>query len=411
MYNNENLDNINGGEMIYMNRKAKYEQLLLGDETKVFGEEYKEISNILEDVYMKSDISSHEDDVLANNKKVLVIFYVHNNEFVEKDINSIFTQTHTNIVLLTILDNCNEVISNRVMQYRQFTKNNMIVFRTKNNNKGKIGAINQAFDLIIEADYNYDYALIMIKAELDREAIRNGVRFLASNFEYGAVFSDTQIMKTEKRRLLWHLQNIEFSTKETRNKVNGIIENKIFSLYKRDVINDMYNEKGHLFDTKSYSYETILEIKKLKYKAKISNSIKTYLKPELSLKSLFMRKIVMLKESISVLNKKGFTKQTIGDISNHILFVLMFILQIFLLISASFIGKIPLLFAISIILILSFIDSVLNIRRIIHKNKITYLLMLTPIPILYSWFNVFALISGYLYSLREIVDNEIEKEG
>lgn len=411
MYNNENLDNINGGEMIYMNRKTKYEQLLLGDETKVFGEEYKEISNILEDVYMKSDISSHEDDVLANNKKVLVIFYVHNNEFVEKDINSIFTQTHTNIVLLTILDNCNEVISNRVMQYRQFTKNNMIVFRTKNNNKGKIGAINQAFDLIIEADYNYDYALIMIKAELDREAIRNGVRFLASNFEYGAVFSDTQIMKTEKRRLLWHLQNIEFSTKETRNKVNGIIENKIFSLYKRDVINDMYNEKGHLFDTKSYSYETILEIKKLKYKAKISNSIKTYLKPELSLKSLFMRKIVMLKESISVLNKKGFTKQTIGDISNHILFVLMFILQIFLLISASFIGKIPLLFAISIILILSFIDSVLNIRRIIHKNKITYLLMLTPIPILYSWFNVFALISGYLYSLREIVDNEIEKEG
>jgi hypothetical protein len=382
---------------IYKNRKTKYESLLLNDDTKVF-ENYGSFSkNVLEDVYNKVNSTSKEDDIFVNNKKVLIMLYIDNsNNFVEKDINAIFTQTHVNITLLVILDNCNEDIVKRVMQYRRSTNNNMIIYKARNNNEGREGAINQAFDLIIQAKYEYDYAL-MIKSNiiLDKNVVKNSIRFLANNINYGVMCNNSSILKLQKRNILWHLQNIEYSSQDR------VVENIEFVMYRKKVIDKIY-ERGYIYNSafsKNADYELSLEAQKNNYKIKI-DSTKIYSKVETSLKTLFINKIKILNENISALRKHKY-KYASKDFNKHILFILTFILQLFLIVNSAIVGKVPLLFAVSIILVLSLLDSLFSIRKIQHKNKVTYFILITLIlPLLYFYFNIFVLICGYFYNLK-----------
>jgi hypothetical protein len=381
---------------IYENRKTKYENLLLKDDTKVF-ENYGSFSkNVLEDVYNKVNSTSKEDDVIVNNKKVLVMFYIHNNKEVERDINAIFTQTHVNITLLAILDNCNEEVISKVMQYRQDTKKNMIVYKTRSNENGREGAINQAFDLIIQAKYEYDYAL-MIKSNiiLDKNVVKNSIRFLANNINYGVMCNNSSILKLQKRNILWHLQNIEYSSQDR------VAENIEFIMYRKKVIDKVY-KRGYIYNSafsKNADYELSLEAQKNNYKIKI-DSTKIYSKVETSLKALFINKVKILNENISALRKHKY-KYASKDFNKHILFILTFILQLFLIVNSAIVGKEPLLFAVSIILALSLLDSLFSIKKIQHKSKVTYFILITSVlPLLYFYFNVFTLIFSYFYNLK-----------
>ena len=210
-----------------------------------------------------------------------------------------------------------------------------------------------------------------------------------------------------KRNLLWHLPNIEYGAfdserNETKTKIK--VCHGMFSLYRKETLDEIY-KRGFLYDIKNITedYEITLELKKLKYKVSTDFSIKAYTEVPSTLKELFIQRVRWLKGGIDALKKHGYKKYTSSDINSHILFVFIFILQIFLIINSILVGKLAISYVTYVILTLSFIDSMLRLKYITHKNKVTYLIAFTAIlPILYSWFNIFTLLCSYICSLFRI---------
>ncbi|MFA5732812.1 MAG: hypothetical protein WC934_12535, partial [Acidithiobacillus sp.] len=95
--------------------------------------------------------------------KVLVMMRIKDNSDVAKDIYSVFTQSHQNVVLLTVIDkNCSEELENQVKNIRKVINRNMIIYKAKSDNP-----FLETYNLLKDAGYEYDY-LVKLEKGLNR---------------------------------------------------------------------------------------------------------------------------------------------------------------------------------------------------------------------------------------------------
>lgn len=336
--------------------------------------------------------------------KVTVILPAHNEERTINDtINSLRQQSYDGqIEIIAVLDNCTDSTEDICKSHGD----NVMIFKTINNRHKKAGALNQVFTESIKTMGNY---ILTMDADtiVHKEAIENGVKFLLSNGDHGAVCSKAGILDDKDRNLLWHLQNVEyaaFDSERIETNKNIKVAHGMFTLYRKSSIIDVINQRGTLFDLTSITedYELTLMLKKLGYKISSNVNMKAWTEVPLKLKELWIQRVRWLTGGVDALFKHGWAKYTKRDILSHLLFIFIFIIQLYLLI-ASIIqkGNIANIKIIIFILLLSFIDAVLRLKYLSHKYLKTYLMVFLIAPfIIYAWFNIATLIVSYVTYIK-----------
>jgi cellulose synthase/poly-beta-1,6-N-acetylglucosamine synthase-like glycosyltransferase len=333
-------------------------------------------------------------------KKVTIILPAHNEEKIIKDsINSLLNQSYCNLEIITVLDNCTdntELIINSNFEDETSVK----IFKTVNNRNKKSGALNQLFNYYF--DNMGEYILIMdADTVLDKNAVAEGVKFLDKYIKYGVVCSKAGVIEPKKKTFMWHIQNIEYGQFDTdRIETQGfcMVAHGMFSMYKKEVLKKV-KVRSCIYDENCITedYELTLAVKSLGYKIGNNLKIKAYTDVPMTLKEYWIQRIRWMTGGLNALSKYSFNRYTYKDKIGHLLFLILFSLQLFLVTSAIITKTNLFGFGIIVILSLSLINSLLRYKYATLKNRFTLFFVIILIPdIFLSWIQTMIMIKSWI---------------
>ncbi len=336
-------------------------------------------------------------------KKVTIILPAHNEEkIIKNSLNSLLSQNYWNIEIITVIDNCTdkteEIINNSFED-----ETNVKIFKTVNNKNKKAGALNQLFNYYF--DNMGEYILIMdADTVLDKNAVAEGVKFLDKYYSNGAVCSIAGVLNN-KDNLLCYLQNIEYGLSDSshiEDKNNIFCCRGMFSLYRKQALNQIKENRGFIFDNRSLTedYELTLELKKYKWKISSSKDIKAYTDVPTNIKDLFIQRERWTTGGLIDLVKHKYKKHTKNDYLSTSLYILIVMLQTILFISLVNTNFSFNYYFLAFNILVSIINNLVRMKYIQSKDLKTYLILFTIIPqIIYFYFDMIV----FIISLKNVL--------
>jgi len=337
---------------------------------------------------------------------VTIVLPAHNEEKIIKDsIQSLLNQSYWDIEIIAVLDNCNDN-TEKIINDNFESNMNVKVFKTVNNKNKKSGALNQLFNYYFD---NMGEHILIMDADtvLDKFAVAEGVKFLNNNNDYGVVCSKAGIIEPGKKTFMWHIQNIEYGQFDTdRIETQGfcMVAHGMFSMYKKEVLEKVKIRKC-IYDEKCITedYELTLAVKSLGYKVGNNLKIKAYTDVPMNLKEYWTQRIRWMTGGLNALSKYTFNKHTYKDKLGHVLFLILFFLQLFLIASAVINKVSPIGWGVIIIIFISLINSLVRYKYATIKNKFTLLFVVMLIPdIFLSWIQTLIMIKAYINHILKI---------
>ncbi|MEN8907659.1 MAG: glycosyltransferase family 2 protein [Clostridiales bacterium] len=334
---------------------------------------------------------------------ISVIIPSHNEEkIIDETIKSILNQSYRPDSVIVCLDNCNDRTKEIALGY------DVEIFETFNNKDKKAGAINQIFE-----NRTFEKYVLIMDADtvLDKNVISEGIEFLEKNPDHAAVCSRAGIIKPEfknlSEKILWQIQHIEYSmfdSERIETRGNIKVSHGMCTIYRTKALNEIVFQRGivYLNDCLTEDYELTLSLKKNGWKISTNLKMKAWTDVPLNIKELWKQRYRWLLGGIDSLKLHGYRKHTSSDILSHILFIILFIIQVGLIsINIAYFKNIQIINGyIGIILFLSFIDNLYRSKYIQKRNIIDYLFIITVIPLLiYSLFNTAVLLYSYWLSI------------
>jgi cellulose synthase/poly-beta-1,6-N-acetylglucosamine synthase-like glycosyltransferase len=334
---------------------------------------------------------------------VSVIIPSHNEEeIIAKTLESILNQTEKPENIIVCLDNCTDRTKEIAQMY------DVEIFETVDNKNKKAGAINQVLD-------NYtlnEYVLIMdADTVLDKNVIKEGIEFLNKNDKHAAVCSRAGIIKPKfnsiKEKIIWQLQHIEYSLFdaeriETKGKIK--VSHGMCTMYRVKSLMEIYLQRGiiYLDDCLTEDYELTLTLKKNGWKISTNLSMKAWTDVPLSIRELWKQRYRWLLGGIDSLKLHGLKKHTMPDIFSHMLFIVLVLIQLYLVVNAFLYGNVTFINKyVGILFSISVLDNLYRSKYIQDKTKVDIIYIISVIPLLiYSFFNIAVLIYSYWLSLR-----------
>lgn len=338
-------------------------------------------------------------------KKVSVILPAHNEEeIIEEAIESLLSQTYINIEIIVAMDNCTDR-TEEIIRMNYSTNTRVRAFKSKNNKYKKSGVLNQLFDVYFEK--MGDYVLIMdADTIVHYRAIEEGVNYLNENKEDGVVCSKAGIIKNSNN-FMWNIQNIEygrFDSDRVETKGFCMVAHGMFSMYRKEVLREV-KQRGYIYDLECITedYELTLAVKNLGYKIGNCLNIKAYTEVPLSLKEYWTQRIRWMTGGLNALSKYKFNKYTARDKLGHVLFIILFMTQMFLIISSIINRWSPIGIGIFVILIISSLNAILRYKYVSYKNITSLLLAICLVSdIFISWFQTIVMIKAYINHIFKV---------
>lgn len=339
---------------------------------------------------------------------VTVILPAHNEEkIIKKSISSLLNQSINQIEIIVVLDNCTDDTEKIIND--NFENNiNVKVFKTIDNKNKKSGALNQLFDCYLSKMQKY---ILIMDADtvLHYKAVSEGVKFLDQHVDNGVVCSKAGILIENKknRNFIWNIQNIEYGRFDTdRVETAGfcMVAHGMYSMYRKEVLGKVL-ERGYVYDEQCITedYELTLAVKNLGYKIGNNLKIKAYTDVPATIKEYWTQRIRWMTGGLNALSKYPFNKYTARDKLGHVLFIALFLTQLFLVINSIINKWSPMGYGIVVILGLSWLNALIRIKYVTFKNKKVLLFALLLIPdIFISWFQTVVMLKAYVNHIFKI---------
>ena len=328
---------------------------------------------------------------------VTIILPAHNEEkIIKQAIESLLNQSYWDTEIIVCLDNCTDQTES--ILNNNFGDNYAVkIFKSVKNEKKKAGALNQLFNCYFKNMRKY---ILVMDADtiLHHKAIEEGVRYLKKNEQHGVVCSKAGVIK--EHGFIWNIQNIEygrFDTDRTETLDFCIVAHGMFSMYRKKVLSKIL-QRGYLYDEDCITedYELTLAVKQTGYKIGNSLRIKAYTDVPLTVKDYWVQRVRWMTGGLNALSKYSFNKHTARDMLGHVLFVILFTLQFFLIINSIINKYNPLGFGLVIILGISTINAIVRYKYVSHKSLKTFIFAVILIPdIFISWFQTTVMINAY----------------
>ncbi|WP_066506838.1 glycosyltransferase [Abyssisolibacter fermentans] len=353
-------------------------------------------------------------------KKVSVFIPAHNEqEIISKTLMSIFSQTVKPNKVVIICDNCTDNTIPIINEFKKTTKENVMIFETKNNTGRKAGALNQAFDKLKLKDY-----VLVMDADtlLDKNALKFGIKMLSKDKRLAAVCSRAGIIpydgKSFWKKILWTIQHIEYGQfdshrVETKGKIK--VAHGMATLFRVDALKSVpiYRKKALNINSRIYLENSLVEDYEmtlcLKHNWRVATCMSMFAWTDvpLSIKELWIQRLRWLRGGVDALRVHYWNRVTVCEILNHWLFIFLMTLRIVALVFLvyylfiyGFQGIKP---AILIVLLLAYLDSVYRLKYVQDKTLIDYIIKLLIIPeIIYGWFQAIILVFSYVLSFCNI---------
>jgi cellulose synthase/poly-beta-1,6-N-acetylglucosamine synthase-like glycosyltransferase len=335
-------------------------------------------------------------------KRVTIVLPAHNEEkIIKQAVESLLRQSYWNIEIICCLDNCTDNTENILKRISRVK-----MFKTVNNVNKKAGALNQLFNYYFDKMGKY---ILVMDADtiLHHKAIEEAVRFLKKHNEYGVVCSKAGVITPEKKSFMWHIQNIEYGRFDTdRVETQGfcMVAHGMFSMYRREVL-EKVKVRGDIYDVNCITedYELTLAVKCMGYRIGNNLRIKAYTDVPRSIKEYWVQRIRWMTGGLHALSKYSFNRYTARDKLGHVLFLILFFTQIFLL-SNTIINKwSPFGMGILVVLGLSVINSYLRYKYVTCKSFKILLFTLLLVPdIFISWFQTIVMLKAYINHIFKI---------
>ncbi len=337
---------------------------------------------------------------------VTVILPAHNEaEIIKDSIQSVLNQTYWDIDIICCLDNCSDNTEKIIIN--NFDDNyDVKIFKSVNNKDKKAGALNQLFNYYFE-NMN-DYVLVMdADTVLHRKAIEEGVKFLARNYETGAVCSMAGLIEPKNKNLLWYLQNIEYGFGDTsfiENQGNVFVCRGMYSMYRKIALENVIKKRNTVYNVDSITedYDLTLVLKQLGYKLNTSNRIKAFTDTPTTFKEFFIQRKRWIKGGAADLIRHGYKKYTSLDINKMLFYFLLMLFQLIFAIEAIKVHNLDLVWLVAIIVVY-YINTGIRSKYVKNKDWKMYLILFSMIPMcLYSLLNNILYIYGTALALLKI---------
>ncbi len=317
--------------------------------------------------------------------KILTIVPAHNEEpTLDSCINGIRNQTIETDILV-VCDNCTD----NTEQLAQSLEVNTL--KTINNVHKKSGALNQALD-----KYLLDYDLILVQDAdtiIDHRLLENAVKEINKDKKLGAVCSKAgikDIMSSKWSELLWwHLQRIEYATFDSsRIETAGSIKvvHGMAAVYRTAALQQVKNKWGRIYDENNITedYELTICLKELGWKTTACMDMRAWTEVPVTLKELWKQRVRWFRGGIDVLRTHGINKITITEYIQHMLFIILTVLNVIIiyylsvvLISGGQLSIHPLFYLVMIIVTL---DGLYRLRYAENVKTIEIVIRLAILP-------------------------------
>lgn len=353
--------------------------------------------------------------------KVTILIPAHNEEKIIKDVlTSIYRQTHTNINIVVVCDNCTDETIPLIRQFDNENNKRTQIYKTKDNTARKAGAINQAIH-----HCNIGRFLLIMDADtiLGHNCIEEGLKMLYDKPELGAVCSRAHIIPISTKnifsKILWHLQHIEYGQFDAeRVETHGRIKvaHGMCTLFRRDALFNVPNVRiektGNdtkcifLEDNLVEDYEMTLNFKH-DWEICMCLNMKAWTDVPTSLKEFYIQRLRWLRGGVDTLRIHGINKITYRDILNHGLFVITTIMKsiiYFVLIITIIQGNLNILHPLWwVIITLATIDSTYRLKYMdrIYFSDVLIKFLFIP-EILYNWYQAYILLVAIIKSYLNI---------
>lgn len=178
-----------------------------------------------------------------------------------------------------------------------------------------------------------------------------------------------------------------------------MVAHGMFSMYRKEVLQSILDKRGYVYDINCITedYELTLAIKNLGWKIGNNTSIKAYTEVPMTLKELFIQRIRWMTGGLHALSQYSFNRYTYRDKLGHVLFLLLFGIQLYLIVNSIIHNYSIIGYGLLVILSVSLVNVIVRYKYVTHKSTKNALFMITLIPdIFISWFQTFVMLNAYI---------------
>jgi len=349
-------------------------------------------------------------------RRVVALIPAHNEEnLIDKTILSLVNQSYP-LDILVVSDNSTDRTVQIVRAFH-LIYSHISLMETKDNHFKKAGALNQ---VIARLSHEYDYVLCAdADTVLDQDIIREAVKELDRDETLGAVCSRAGILDPPvgiswKKKLLWHLQHIEYAGFDTsRIETLGRIKvaHGMASVYRLSAMLDVMRYREEKFGVKDQvydetniveDYELTICLKELGYRVTANMSMLAWTEVPLNVNALWKQRLRWIRGGLDVIRNHGFNEVTANEYFQNLLFIFMTALQAIIAVSIiiALIHGSTLSFGLLtyIIILLIYIDGLYRLRYVQNLTAFDVALKLVFVAdLLYC--NFYLVVQIYSYYL------------
>lgn len=356
----------------------------------------------------------------TRNNRVSVLIPAHNEgKTIMKTLESVYSQTLKPAEVIIICDNCIDDTIDKILEFKDTSKEQVKILETINNTGRKAGALNQAFD-----KFKLNKFVLIMDADtlIDKHALEAAVNMINKDNTIAAVCSRAGVLPYEGKslwkRIIWTIQHIEygqFDSHRIETKGNIKVAHGMATIFRVQAIRSIpkYRKKELKIDSGIYLEDNLVEdyeitlCLKHNWKVTACMDMLAWTDVPLSLKDIWVQRLRWLRGGVDTLRHHRWNKVTRFEILNHWLFVFLVSLRILAIIFViqhlaeyGFQGFNPIVL---IVLFLAFIDSLYRLKYVQNKTLWDYLIKILIIPeVLYGWFQAIILIYSYILSFLNI---------
>ena len=319
------------------------------------------------------------------NPNIWAIVPAHNEQGIIADtINDLVKQTIP-IKILIVLDNCSDdtekIVMDMIPSYQD-----LFIYTTKNNDKKKAGAINQALEIL--QDMNIDAVLLMdADTRIDSNAVEKAYNMLMGDSTLAAVCSKAGVLPyTGKRlleRFLHQLQRLEYSTFdsqriETLGKIKVV--HGMAGLHRWSVLQEVggFDDNNLVED-----YDLTIRYKMTGYKTSVQLQMKAWTEVPVKLDQWWTQRLRWNRGGLDTLKNHGWNRITREYILQHILSIFLTLFQWFFLVMFFLMlinGQLIMHGLVPLIMLLGMATSIYRLKFLEGRSITDYLFRIFLLP-------------------------------
>ena len=319
------------------------------------------------------------------NPNIWAIIPAHNEQKIIADTIKDLVEQTIPIKILIVLDNCSDdterVVMNIMPSYRD-----LFIFKKKNNDKKKAGAINQALEIL--QGMNIDAILLMdADTRIHFKAVETSYAMLEKDNSLAAVCSKAGVLpyygKNLFQRFLHQVQKLEYSTFDSQ-RIETLGEIKVVhgmaGLHRWSSLQEV---GGFDDDNLVEDYDLTIRYKMAGYRTSVQLQMRAWTEVPVNLKEWWKQRLRWNRGGLDTLKKHGWNKITRKYILQHVLFVFLTLFQWFflaMLVLMIFQGHLVMHGLVILITLLGMATSIYRLKFLEERSVIDYLFRISLLP-------------------------------